>query len=342
MSFDGLPFPDVGLRLKGSGSYETMAGKPAFNVDLNQWVRGTRSMGSRPSACTRASRGTRRGPRVAVLRAGARGGLLAPRVGFAWVEVDGQPTASTCWSRSTTTCSSPRVAPSRGSAGDPRARGVFQTWGRALAVDGEQLLLAAYDEGPEPPDPACSRRSCSWTPRWPAVRARRGAAAVFALVERESFLSYLAWEAVARHQDGYRASQLALIRRWRSPAGEWVASGRTPLGLPRRGGATATATRSSRSASARGGRALRFCMGSRRAGSTTPATSCCWPTWSRRWTCSGARPAVRLLTRVSSPTRGPCSTRPPWQRRGLHAQRPDEGLAALREAVRLEYPALAP
>jgi len=23
-----------------------------------------------------------------------------------------------------------------------------------------------------------------------------------------------------------------------------------------------------------------------------------------------------LLTRVSSPTRGPCSTRPPWQRRG--------------------------
>jgi len=77
--------------------------------------------------------------------------------------------------------------------------------------------------------------------------SEESAAAVFALVERESFLSYLAWEAVARHQDGYRGgANWRLFVRWPRLRVEWVASGAdSTWGYRGAGGATATATRSS-------------------------------------------------------------------------------------------------
>lgn len=350
MSFDGLPFPDVGLRLKGSGSYETMAGKPAFNVDLNQWVRGTRLDGLKAFRLhTGKSWDPTRTREWLSYELARAAGLLAPRVGFAWVEVDGQPYGIYVLVEKHDDVLIAARSAEQGARGvilEPA--GVFQDLGvGALAVDGERLLLDAYDEGPEPPDPAVLATLLQLDAALASDASEESAAAVFALVERESFLRYLAWEAVARHQDGYRGGA-----NWRLFVDgdrlrvEWVASGAdSTWGYRGAGGATVMGYAPFLDPQAPvGGRALRFCMG---------VPSCRHDYARHILSLADLVEALDLLGHFDrlSGMLGPCiesDPKPLFDQATVAEARAStrsgltEGLSALREAVWLEYPALAP
>lgn len=86
MAIDGIYYPDIGLKLKGSASYDTMDGKPAFIVDLNEWVTGTKYRGLKAFKLHNGNvlDPTRVRDHLSYKLA-REAGLMAPRVGWAQV-----------------------------------------------------------------------------------------------------------------------------------------------------------------------------------------------------------------------------------------------------------------
>jgi spore coat protein CotH len=229
LDFDEHHFADVGLRLKGAGSYDTMEGKPAFKVDLNQWLRGTKLDGLK---AFRLHNGKSWDPTLSheyLAYALARdAGLLAPRVGFAFVTVNGIPFGLYTLVEKHDDVMLAQSDPARAAGGSIlEAEGSFYDLGvGALDEQPELLLSASIEEGPMPPDPALLAALLELDRILAGTPSEDAAEQLFALVPRERFLSYLAWEAVAQHRDGYRmGANWRLFVDGETQQVEWVATG---------------------------------------------------------------------------------------------------------------------
>jgi hypothetical protein len=229
LQFDGAQFPDVALRLKGSGSYQGMDGKPGFSIDLNQWVKGTRLEGFKAFRLNspKSWDPTRTHEWLSYELARASG-ILAPRIGFAEVWVNGQPFGVYVLAEKHDDVLIAFRNPAQKDLGvllEPAD--VFRDLGVGdLDVDGEARLLKAYDEGPKPANPALLAAVLATDALLAGEPSEDAAITLWTRVERAVFLDYLAWEAVVGHFDGYRN-----LNNWRlfvdgtTRKVEWVASG---------------------------------------------------------------------------------------------------------------------
>lgn len=207
MTIDGVYYADVGLKLKGSASYSDMSGKPAFIVDMNEWVPGTRYRGLR---AFRLHNGNVLDPTRCrdwlTYKLAREAGLMAPRVGWAEVYVGPlyygiymiierhdasfieyhHPTQV-----ETGVVMEPNESQGGGWGGGDFGGGTVNNWN--------------FEEGPVPPDPLAveALTTVDQIAALPGTEER--ATEMWNHLDRELFLTYLAWENVVMHTDGYMA-----------------------------------------------------------------------------------------------------------------------------------------
>jgi hypothetical protein len=90
MMFEGVYFDAVGLRLKGSGSADDMNGKPAFRVDMNEFVPGTRLRGLKGLTLNNGNHDATWSHEYITYYAYRQAGIPAPRTGWTRVYVNGE------------------------------------------------------------------------------------------------------------------------------------------------------------------------------------------------------------------------------------------------------------
>ncbi len=206
MEIDGVAYPEVGLKLKGSASYDTMAGKPAFIVDLNEYVPGERFRGLKKF---KLHNGLVLDPtRVRdwlTYKLAREAGVMAPRVGWAEVYCNGEYYGIYVVIEAHDDEMIEYWYPESKDSGmifEPNeSQGPGWGWGDF----GVGNMAWNYETGPVPPDElgVDSLREADRIFGGPATDA--AVAELWSYVDQENFLTYLAWEAVVAHTDGYMA-----------------------------------------------------------------------------------------------------------------------------------------
>lgn len=87
---DGEPFDDVGVRLKGSGSFQDLSGKAAFKIDFNRYDPEQSYHGKGKLTLNNMTHDENQLHEVVAYAAFAAAGLPYSRVGYAWVTVNGE------------------------------------------------------------------------------------------------------------------------------------------------------------------------------------------------------------------------------------------------------------
>ncbi|MFT4621896.1 MAG: hypothetical protein ACI8PZ_000548 [Myxococcota bacterium] len=198
VTIDGVAFPEVAVKLKGSGSFEPITGKPAWKIDLNKAIPGTRF---RKLKALTLNNGNTFDPTRAhedLSYALAREvGVPAPRVGWVHLTVNdmdyGLYQNIETWDDVLVERLWPGDVDGQLWEGSGSDFGSFW-FGGGLNFD--------YEEGPEDPD--------TWVIDAidAIVDGPANASAIEALwqvVDRDAFLTYMAWEIVAAHWDGYKS-----------------------------------------------------------------------------------------------------------------------------------------
>lgn len=206
VSIDGVQYEDVGLKLKGSASYQTMDGKPAFVLDLNQWVRGTRFRGQR-------ALGLHNGVVLDPTRVrdyltyqlARESGLMAPRIG--WAEVwanDAYLGIYILQERYEEELIEDR-RPGDGDLGMVFEGNEAQGGGWGGDFGGFGNTKFNMEEGPVPPpqEALASIAMVDQIVGGPASDAK--VAELWNYLNKDQFLTYMAWESVVNHTDGYKA-----------------------------------------------------------------------------------------------------------------------------------------
>ena len=207
LDFDDQHYDAVGLRLKGSASFDLMNGKPAFKVDMNKGVPGTR---------LRTLKGfnlhngnvfdpTRARDHISY-RLAREAGLMAPRVGWADVYVNGVYFGIYMIIEQHDDQMIEANFPGLGETGymfEPNeSSGGGFSWGDfgGGGIGGWDL-----EEGAVPPAPEIITALQSTDE---LVAGNASDAAIEELwnhVDKDNLLSYMAWESVISHTDGYKA-----------------------------------------------------------------------------------------------------------------------------------------
>jgi hypothetical protein len=211
---DGVYYPDVGLKLKGSASYAPMTGKPAFIVDMNEWVPGTRFRGL---SAFKLHNGNVLDPTRCrdhlTYKLARAAGLMGPRVGYAevyvgplyygiYMIVERHDQNFVEYFHPTQAETGVVMEPNEASGGG---------WGGGdFGTPGSSPADWNFEEGPVPPDPLTveSLLEVDRLAELPGNEER--AEEMWDHLDRDLLLSYLAWENVAMHTDGYMA-----INNWR-------------------------------------------------------------------------------------------------------------------------------
>lgn len=203
---DGIPYADIGLKLKGSASYDTMDGKPAFLVDLNVWEPDNRFRGLRAFKLHNGKvlDPTRVRDHLSYKLA-REAGLMSPRVGWAqvycngidyglYVIVERHDEAFIEYHRP--------ESKETGMVFEPNeSRGGGWGWGDF----GGPSLDWDYEEGPLPPDPLGVTALNEANRLIGSPATDDNVAELWNHFEKDAFLTYLAWESVVSHTDGYKA-----------------------------------------------------------------------------------------------------------------------------------------
>jgi len=207
MTFDDQAYDAVGLRLKGSASFDLMDGKPAFKIDMNKGVLGTR---------LRTLKGfnlhngnvydpTRARDHISYTLA-REAGLMAPRVGWTEVYINSQYFGIYMIIEQHDDRMIEANFPGLGDLGylfEPNESSsggwAWSDFGSGNAGDWD------LEEGPQPPDPAIIT-ALQTADDLVAGRATDAAVAeLWNHVDKDNLLSYMAWESVISHTDGYKA-----------------------------------------------------------------------------------------------------------------------------------------
>lgn len=205
VTIDGVYYADVGLRLKGSAQYSDMSGKPAFIVDMNEWVPGTRFRGL---SAFKLHHGNLHDPTHCrewlTYALGRESGLMAPRVGWAEVYVGslyygiytiiekhdaGMIAYHHPAQRDTGVILEPNESRDGGWAGLDFGSGDVGNWD--------------IEEGPVPLDPRVTDALTSIDRIAALPGTEESAVEMWTHLDRDLLLTYLAWENVVMHVDGY-------------------------------------------------------------------------------------------------------------------------------------------
>ncbi|MCA9489224.1 MAG: CotH kinase family protein [Myxococcales bacterium] len=201
---DGVSLPaDVGLRLKGSASYQGMDGKPSFVVDTNAWVPGTHWRGLKGFKLHNGMGGdTTRVKEHLAYTLAREAGLMSPRVGWAQVLVDGVDYGLYVVVEVQDDRFIARYRPTEAETGvvlEP-ADTTAGTWGD---FGNGSYLHWDMEEGPVPPDPLAVEALARVDALVTLPPTDANLAELFTVVEERTLHSYMAWEAVVMHSDGY-------------------------------------------------------------------------------------------------------------------------------------------
>ncbi|MEQ1505384.1 MAG: CotH kinase family protein [Myxococcota bacterium] len=230
VSIDGVSLPDVGLKLKGSASYNDMSGKPAFIVDLNAWVPGTKF---RDLKAFKLHNGNVYDPTrthdYLTYQLARESGLMAPRVGWAQVFVNGADYGIYMVIEKHDDVLIEYHAPDQEEVGvmlEPN-EGFYDFGGGGYggALD-ESAIVGAWEEGLLPPDPAVLDALFAIDDLIGRQANDANVAALWEHVDQEQFLTYHAWETLVMHTDGYRApNNWRLFVNGTSYLAQWVPAG---------------------------------------------------------------------------------------------------------------------
>ncbi len=91
LTFDGEVVPEVGFRLKGSGSFQSLDGKAAFKIDIDRYLPGAELHGLSKLTFNNMLHDTSQVHEVVAWSVVRAVGLPFLRVGYAWVTVNGEP-----------------------------------------------------------------------------------------------------------------------------------------------------------------------------------------------------------------------------------------------------------
>ncbi len=205
IEIDGIAYPEVGVKLKGSASYDTMDGKPAFVVDMNNFVPGTKYATLKKF---KLHNGLILDPTRARdfinYKLSREAGVMAPRVGFAEVYANGVPYGIYIVIEGYDRTMIEYNHPGSGENGmifepnEPENGGFV--WGDFGSTGGWD-----YETGPVPQDPE-GMNSLNEADRIFSGPANDATVAeLWTYVDKDNMLSYLAWEAIIGHTDGYQS-----------------------------------------------------------------------------------------------------------------------------------------
>jgi len=205
LSIDGVAFPAVGLRRKGSASTDPLGGKPPFKVDLNHAVPGTRF---RTLKAFNLHNGKVNDPTLVheylSYRLARAVGLAAPRVGWATVSLNGLDYGIYALVETHDDVFVDHHFPGAGERGVVLEPNESTDGGWLTASDfGRGNLSWDFEEGPVPVDPAmiAAVERVDQIVRGPATD--EAVAELWTVADREALLTFLAWENVVGHHDGY-------------------------------------------------------------------------------------------------------------------------------------------
>jgi spore coat protein CotH len=205
MTIDGVSYPDIGLKLKGSASYDTMDGKPAFIVDMNEWELGTkfRGLGAFKLHNGNVLDPTRVRDHISYKLARDLG-LVAPRVGWAEVYCSGvyYGIYMIIEKHDDTMIESRRP-------GDEELGMIFEPneteaggWGGDF---GSGNIQFNYETGPDPLPAAAADSLNTIDALVQGAATDERVEALWDVTDKDMILAYMAWEAVIGHTDGYKA-----------------------------------------------------------------------------------------------------------------------------------------
>lgn len=204
---DGMIYPGAGIRLKGSASFRPMSGKPAFKIDFNEYAPGRRHRRLKMFNLHNGLVLDQTRVREHITYKLARGaGLCAPRVGWAemWVNGDyyGVYTLAEAHDDEMMQVCFPAVG-HLGALYEPDLASGGADFGTSTGLHKFEL-----EDAPSPLPPEVNR-----TLRTLDQLVDPNASVVddaellqtWEVLDQETWLSYLAWEAVICHWDGYAA-----------------------------------------------------------------------------------------------------------------------------------------
>ena len=199
LDIDGIHYEEVSIRLKGSASFDLMDGKPAFKIDFNEYVPGTRF---RTLKAIMLNNGNVMDPtrvRDHITYTLAReAGLPAPRVGWVELYVNDQYYGIYMNIETHDDIMMDRHFP------DQPDGLLFEPEWQTLGDFGHNSIAFDREEGPDDPPEA----SVQAMQRLDAIV--QGPAGddqideMWEVLDRD-FLTYMAWEGVINHTDGYKA-----------------------------------------------------------------------------------------------------------------------------------------
>lgn len=200
-TIDGIRYPDIGLKLKGSASYDTMDGKPAFVVDMNAWVPDTRFRSLEAFKLHNGSviDPTRARDHITYMLA-RDVGLMAPRVGWADVYVSDVYYGIYMMIERHDDVMIEARRPGGGELGM-----IFEPmigWENDFGINNTAW---DYEDGPDPMPPQAMASLDAVDAIISSPASDQNVAELWNHLDQESFYTYMAWETLIGHTDGYKA-----------------------------------------------------------------------------------------------------------------------------------------
>lgn len=205
---DGVRYRDIGVGLKGSASYDPMSKKPAFKVKLNEWIKGTRFRGQRAFGLHNGMvLDPTRTRDFMTYKLARTVGLMAPRVGWAevWANQDYLGLYMIIERFEEEFIEYRR--PGHGELGFVFEGNTAEGGGWASDFGSWGVVNFDQEEGPRPL-PAQVQNSMQQINDIIKSNPSPSDATMdelFKYLNKPQFLTYMAWESVVNHTDGYKA-----------------------------------------------------------------------------------------------------------------------------------------
>ncbi len=206
LTLDDIHFDQVDLRLKGSASFDTLDGKPAFKVDVNQYLQGREFRGLKGFKLHNGNvLDPTRTRDYLTYQLARESGLMAPRVGWAEVWINDTYYGIYMMIEDYDDRLIDEWYPGQGGVGalfEPNeAQGGGFGWGDFCSGP----VSFQFEDGPLLPDPLLLDALNNASDVCGRTATDANVAELWNYVDQEAFLTYMAWETLVNHTDGYKA-----------------------------------------------------------------------------------------------------------------------------------------
>ena len=200
MTIDGVYYENISVRLKGSASFDLMDGKPAFKLDLNEYVPGQEFRGLKAFMLHNGNVfDPTRARDFITYKLAREAGIAAPRVGWIKLTINGFDYGLYINVETHDDRFIERYWPGQGTTGM-----LFEPDFAGSADFGTNNIDFDYEEGPVGGDPLSIASIVTLNDVVKRSANDVNIAEMWTVLD-DDFLTYMAWEAVINHSDGYRA-----------------------------------------------------------------------------------------------------------------------------------------